>query len=255
MDVIGTTAAIVGIVDVLSRAILKLHDIHKQLQEANLTVSGLIGELTATKAALNELHGTVVRHADDEQHYDLVRLAHHNILISPMCIKSLNYLSRSSNSTHLSMQPTSSSPTSMRAFLNSSGPTPSLALETTTAPSPHQLQPHPWTSPKTPPSTVLPLAGTPVTPSLRDPHAVAPAPHSPPNSPTYSPTAKRPPASPASAASSSPSTSSVKVSSAPPSPPNTSASPYRRTDASSRPSATTPRPCASCWTMHRTEPV
>lgn len=73
MDVIGTTAAIVGIVDVLARSIKKLHDLQKQRQGANITLAALMGELTATKAALKELRVSVERHADDEQHYDLVR--------------------------------------------------------------------------------------------------------------------------------------------------------------------------------------
>ena len=56
MDIISATASIVGILEVLTRSVIKLYEIQKRLQETNMTLTALIGELTATKAALSELH-------------------------------------------------------------------------------------------------------------------------------------------------------------------------------------------------------
>ena len=72
MDAISTAASIIGVLDVLTRSVIKLYEIQKKLDEANITLAALIGELTATKAALRELHAAVDVHSDQEQHYDLV---------------------------------------------------------------------------------------------------------------------------------------------------------------------------------------
>ena len=74
MDVFSTVCGIVGIVDVLTRSIVKLHDISKMLQSANITLVALIGELTATRTALNQLRDCVERHRDGDQHYTMVSL-------------------------------------------------------------------------------------------------------------------------------------------------------------------------------------
>lgn len=59
-----------SIIDVLGRSLLKLHDLQKRLQVADVTLVTLIGELTATKAALNELHNSTL--SRPEHHYELV---------------------------------------------------------------------------------------------------------------------------------------------------------------------------------------
>lgn len=72
MDALGATASILGVVDILTRSLLKLRELQQKLKDADLTLVTLIGELTATKAALKQLHNCVVEHAHIEQHYDLI---------------------------------------------------------------------------------------------------------------------------------------------------------------------------------------
>ena len=72
MDAVSAAGSILSILDVLTRSILTLYDIQRKLQECNITLAALIGELTATKAALWQLQETVTEHAGREQHEDLV---------------------------------------------------------------------------------------------------------------------------------------------------------------------------------------
>ena len=72
MEVLATVSGIVGIVDVLSRSIIKLHDIMGKLTDANITLAALIGELTATKIALESLNTCLRRHEGIERHHELV---------------------------------------------------------------------------------------------------------------------------------------------------------------------------------------
>ena len=73
MEVVGTAGAIVGILDVVTRSILKLAEIRKRYKNVSLTVELLSGRLVTVKAALEQIHGF----ANDalrgqEQHYQLV---------------------------------------------------------------------------------------------------------------------------------------------------------------------------------------
>ena len=71
--IIGTTGAIVGIVDLLTRSIKSLHELHDRWTKTNLTALNLISQLTALKAALSKIQEWVDSDlAREPQHYQLV---------------------------------------------------------------------------------------------------------------------------------------------------------------------------------------
>ena len=72
MEMLAASASVLSIIDILGRALFKLHELRMRLKGADLTLLSLIGEFTATKAALQELHVCVNANANVEQHYELM---------------------------------------------------------------------------------------------------------------------------------------------------------------------------------------
>ena len=73
MEAIGTAGAIVGVLDVVARSLLKLAEIRKRYKEVSLTVELLSGRLATVRAALEQIHGFIndaLR--GQEQHHQLV---------------------------------------------------------------------------------------------------------------------------------------------------------------------------------------
>lgn len=55
MEVVSAIGSIGGIIDIITRSMIKIHEIHKKIQGSNITLTAFTGELAATKVALREL--------------------------------------------------------------------------------------------------------------------------------------------------------------------------------------------------------
>ena len=73
MEAVGTAAAIVGVIDVVARSILKLAEIRERYRTISLMFDLLYGRLTTVKAALEQIN-ELINNAlgDEQQHYQLV---------------------------------------------------------------------------------------------------------------------------------------------------------------------------------------
>ena len=73
MEAFGTAAAIVGVIDVVARSILKLAEIRERYKSVELIVELLSGQLSTVKAALEQIDEFLSSALQDhEQHYQLV---------------------------------------------------------------------------------------------------------------------------------------------------------------------------------------
>lgn len=72
MEVIGTVGAVLGIVDILGRSILRLRALQRKITDAPFTLTRLFGELTAAKIALNQLQGALKRVDQTKVHEDIL---------------------------------------------------------------------------------------------------------------------------------------------------------------------------------------
>lgn len=72
--VLGAVGSIVGIVDVVSRTILSLRDMQSRFKKANFTLDCLVGELTSTKAALNQVRALLDGFPEDAEQYYLLSM-------------------------------------------------------------------------------------------------------------------------------------------------------------------------------------
>jgi hypothetical protein len=72
ISVFGFVGTIAGILDILGRSMLSLHDLRNRLKEADLTVTLLIGQLKAVNAALNQIHLWMEESScEDPNHFQL----------------------------------------------------------------------------------------------------------------------------------------------------------------------------------------
>ncbi|KAL8712899.1 MAG: hypothetical protein Q9225_006861 [Loekoesia sp. 1 TL-2023] len=89
--IIGTTAAIVGIVDVVARSISTLRGIRSRWEAINLEISNLITQLNSLKAALNKISEWISSDLMDvPQHYQLVIDLDEAIVCCRVLVKSIN---------------------------------------------------------------------------------------------------------------------------------------------------------------------
>ena len=73
MDIIATTGAIVGIVDVVTRSIFVLRTLRDKYKTAALMISNLITQLTSLKAALDKISEWIASDlVDAPQHHQLI---------------------------------------------------------------------------------------------------------------------------------------------------------------------------------------
>ncbi|KAL9058926.1 MAG: hypothetical protein Q9162_001482 [Coniocarpon cinnabarinum] len=64
LETLGAVGAVVGILDVVARSVLRLRDMQKRLKEANVNVQMMMGELTATRTALKVLKAGIASSTD-----------------------------------------------------------------------------------------------------------------------------------------------------------------------------------------------
>ena len=72
VSITGLAGSIVGIVDVAVRSISALRALQQRWKTADLTISLLIGQLTALRAALNQIEEWISTSLNAFQHYQLV---------------------------------------------------------------------------------------------------------------------------------------------------------------------------------------
>ena len=73
MEVVGTTGAIIGIVDVITRSMLVLRALRDKYKTATLTISNFITQLTSLKAALSKISEWIASElVDAPQHHQLI---------------------------------------------------------------------------------------------------------------------------------------------------------------------------------------
>ena len=70
--VIGAVGAISGIIDVLTKAIRGISDLHDRWSLADLTILSLASQMSALRAALYEIQSWMNKHTEDELHHQLV---------------------------------------------------------------------------------------------------------------------------------------------------------------------------------------
>lgn len=72
VSITGLAGSIVGLVDVAVRSISALRALQQRWKTADLTISLLIGQLTALRAALNQIEEWISTSLNVFQHYQLV---------------------------------------------------------------------------------------------------------------------------------------------------------------------------------------
>ena len=84
LGMVGASASILGIIHILGKTVITLHTLRSRYQEAAFTFLNLIAQLTALKAALNQLQ-TWMDTDIDEPHHQLVM----DLELSVMCCRML----------------------------------------------------------------------------------------------------------------------------------------------------------------------
>lgn len=73
MEAFGVAGTVISIVDIIARSVLTLHDLRRRTNEAEVTVSILISQLSTIRAALDQIHRwTDECLQDDMSHYQLI---------------------------------------------------------------------------------------------------------------------------------------------------------------------------------------
>ena len=69
VSIVGLAGAVVGIANVLGQSMLLLNNLRARFKEANLTVTLLIGQLNAVKAALKQIQLWLLESSDEDSNY------------------------------------------------------------------------------------------------------------------------------------------------------------------------------------------
>ena len=90
LSIIGTVGAVANIIEVASKTIKSLHDLHSRWRDADFTTLNLIAQLTALRAALAKIQKWIDRSTDDvegttSQHHQLAM----DMDLSMTCVRML----------------------------------------------------------------------------------------------------------------------------------------------------------------------
>ena len=91
ITVIGTVGAVANIIDIISKSIKTLRDLHERWRDADLIAINLITQLVALKAALAKISEWITSDLSDQpHHYQLVMDLGESIACCKMLVKSMD---------------------------------------------------------------------------------------------------------------------------------------------------------------------